>query len=96
MCSSSDGVENVLSATATPPASEMPNTAATHSGRFVIKTPTRPSLPRPHARKAHATSIARSHSSAYVQRVTPSAVRKNKRLARAVRLRHLTQKTRQA
>ena len=67
--SSSAGVENVLSATATPPASEMPKNAEIHSGRFVINTPTRVSLPTPLARNAHATSTARSHSSAYVQRV---------------------------
>lgn len=73
--SSSAGVENVLSVTTTAPAIEVPKTAATHSGRFVINTPTRPSLPKPHTRRARATSIARSHSSAYVQRVTPSGVR---------------------
>lgn len=63
-CSSSDRVENVLSATATPPASDVPNTDAIHSGRFVIRTPTRSPLPSPHARSAHATSTARSHRSA--------------------------------
>ena len=62
-CSSSAGVEKVLNVAATPPASPMPNTAATHSGRLVINTPTRPPLPRPPLRRAHATSTARSHRS---------------------------------
>src|ERR1700758_1200927 len=73
---SSDAVENVLSVTATPPASETPKTAEIHSGRLVIKTPTRVSLPTPQARNAHATSTALSHSSEYLQRISSLAVRK--------------------
>ena len=74
--SSSAGVEKVLRVTATAPARVMPKNAEIHSGRFVIRTPTRVSLPTPLARSAHATSTARSHSSLYVQRVSPPAARK--------------------
>src|SRR6185312_17402863 len=71
--SSSAGVENVLNVTATPPASDIPKNAEIHSGRLVIKTPTRVSLPTPLARNAHATSTARSHSSEYFQRISSFA-----------------------
>ena len=60
-CSSSGGVENVLSGTITPPASAVPNAAARCSGRFVIRMPTRLSLPTPQAMSARATSSERSH-----------------------------------
>ena len=63
-CSSSGGVEKVLSGTITPPASAVPNAAARCSGRFVIRMPTRLSLPTPQAISARATSSERSHKSA--------------------------------
>ena len=69
-------VENVLIVTATPPASEMPNTAEIHSGRFVIITPTRAPLPDAASAKRPRHIDRFSHNSAYVQRVTRSAAGK--------------------
>ena len=48
-CCSSGGVEKVLSTTGTPPLSAIPNTADTNSGRLLIRTPTRETLPAPAA-----------------------------------------------
>ena len=61
-CSSSAGVEKVLSATDTPPAMLMPKTADRYSGRLTIRMPTRLSLPTPLAIRALATSTDLSHS----------------------------------